>query len=305
MLHVSLGSGLRSPLIAVGALCVALAFGAATKVAAAQDASIIVTGRTPEATRAFIEQMSVAPATAEQLARWDHSICTGIAGAPQRQAEFIANRIAQRANALGLTPGAPGCAPNVSVIVTGQSDAVAQRMYANNRALFAFQQSSNITTLDQASLNDFLQTPRPVRWWHVAERLSADGMALSGDASQGGVTNAPSARSTGSRLQSDTRQDLNRVIIIVDARRVGSAPLAALADYISMVALAQINPNAQVRNYPTIMSLFAARAVGEPAPTAMTEWDVGYLDGLYHATRNAHSVQQQQSEIGQRMLASR
>src|SRR4029079_1813421 len=131
----------------------------------------------------------------------DHSICTGIAGLPQRQAEFIANRIAQRANAVGLAPGAPGCAPNVSIIVTGESDAVAQRMYADNRSLFAFQQSSNITTLDQSSLNDFLQTPRPVRWWHVAERLSADGMALSGDASQGGMMNAPMARASGSRLQ--------------------------------------------------------------------------------------------------------
>ena len=117
--------------------------------------------------------------------------------------------------------------------------------------------------------------------------------------------NAPSARSSGSRLQSDTRQDLNRAIIIVDARRVGSVQLAALADYISMVALAQINPNAQVGGYPTIMGLFAARPANESAPTAMTEWDLGFLDGLYHATRNAHSVQQMQSEIGQRMLASR
>ena len=171
--------------------------------------------------------------------------------------------------------------------------------------MFAFQQSSNITTLDQASLEDFLHTPRAVRWWHVAERLTADGMALSGDAAQGGMMNAPAARSSGSRLQGDTREDLNRVIIIIDARRVGSVQLAALADYVSMVALAQINQNAQVGGYPTIMSLFAPRSSSEPAPTAMTEWDTGFLDGLYHATRNAHSVQQQQSEITQRMLSSR
>ena len=301
MLHV----GIRGSLLAAGALCVALAFGASTQVAAAEDTVIVVTGRTPEATQRFIEQVSVAPATAEQLARWDHSICTAIAGLPQRQAEFIADRIAQRANAVGLAPGAPGCVPNVSVIVTAESDQAAQRMFAENGALFAFQQSSNVTTLDQSSLNDFLHTPRAVRWWHVAERMSADGMALRGDASQGGLMNAPSARSAGSRLQSDTRQDLNRAIIIVDARRVGSVQLAALADYISMVALAQINPNAEVRGYPTILSLFSQRSASDPAPTAMTEWDIGFLDGLYHATRNAHSVQQQRFEIVQRMLPGR
>jgi len=287
-----------------GALGLALAFGGTAPGAASQEPAIVVTGRTLESTQRFIDQISVAPQTADQLARWDHSICTAVAGLPRRQAEFVADRIAQRANGVGLAPGAPGCVPNVSVIVTADSDAAAQRMYAENRALFAFQQSNNITTLDQSALNDFLQTPRPVRWWHVSDRLSADGMALRGDASQGGMANAPSARSTGSRLQSDTRQDLNRVIIIVDARRVGSVQLATLGDYISMVALAQINPNAQVRGYPTILSLFAQRDASEQAPTAMTEWDTAFLDGLYHATRNAHSVQQQQSEISQRMLAS-
>ena len=286
------------------ALC-ALAISVAAATAAAQEPAIVVTGRTPESTQRFIQQVSVAPQTADQLARWDHSICTAVAGLPRRQAEFIADRIAQRANAVSLAPGAPGCVPNVSVIVTAESDAAAQRMYAENGALFAFQQSSNITTLDQAALNDFLHTQRPVRWWHVSERLSADGMALSGDASQGGIANAPSARSAGSRLQSDTRQDLSRVIIIVDARRVGSVQLATLADYISMVALAQVNAHAQVRGYPTILSLFDQRSGNEQAPTAMTEWDTAFLDGLYHSTRNAHSVGQQQSEISQRMLSSR
>ncbi len=300
MLHV----GIRGSLMAAGAMWVALAFGAA-ETAAAQDADIVVTGRTPESAQRFIQHVSVAPATADQLARWDHFICTGIAGLPARQAQFIADRIAQRANAVGLAPGAPGCAPNVSVIVTAESDAAAQRMYAENGTLFAFQQSSNITTLDEASLNAFLHAPRAVRWWHVSERLSADGTALRGDASQGGMANAPAVRSAGSRLQSDTRQDLSRVIIIVDARRVGSVQVASLADYIAMVALAQINPNAQIGGYPTILSLFDTRSGNEAPPSAMTEWDLGYLDGLYHATRNAHSVQQQQAEIAQRMLASR
>jgi hypothetical protein len=301
MLHMLM----RRPLKTVGAVCVALALGAMTETAAAEDNAIVVTGRTPESAQRFIEQLSTAPATADQLARWDHSICTAIAGLPQRQGEFIADRIAQRANAVGLTPGAPGCVPNVSVIVTADSDALAQRMYAQNRDVFAYQQATNITTLGQAELDDFLHTPRPVRWWHVSERLSADGMALSGDSSQGGMMNAPAVRSSGSRLQADTREDLNRAIIIVDARRVGSVQLAALADYISMVALAQINPNAQVSGYPSILSLFASRRASEAAPTAMTDWDTAYLDGLYHSTRNAHSVRQQQAEIAQRMLASR
>jgi hypothetical protein len=276
---------------------------AQTTAASAQDNTIIVTARTPQTTQRFVEQVSIAPQTADQLARWDDNICTSVAGLPQRQGQFLADRIAQRAHAIGLSPAPAGCTPNVSVIVTGDSDALARQMYQREPSLFALRQQANVTTLDQAGLDAFLSSSRPVRWWHVSERLSADGISLSGDAANGGMSNAPVARSSGSRLHNDTRQDLSRVIIIVDARRVGGAQLAALADYVAMVALAQINPSADTAQYPSILSLFSDRPAGAAPITEMTDWDLAYLDGLYHATRNASSVSQQQREITQRMLS--
>jgi hypothetical protein len=222
---------------------------------------------------------------------------------PARQGQFLADRIAQRAFAVGLQPGEPGCTANVAVFVTADANAMARNMSERDPTLFASRPETNINTLGPTAFTDFLDTPRPVRWWHVSERRSAEGFSLSGDASMGGMSNAPSVRSSGSRLSNNTRQDFSRVIIIVDSSRVGHAQLAALADYIAMVTLADINPSAETSNFPTIMSLFNTRADGAAAPTAMTDWDIAYLDGLYHSTRNASSVQQQQREITERMLS--
>lgn len=259
--------------------------------------AIVVTGRTPEQTQQFVERIAAAPATADQLARWDSEICTSIAGLPARQGQFIADRIAQRAVAVGLTPGASGCNVNVSVIVAADGNEAASRINEENSALFSVRSENNVSTLGQAAFQAFLTESRPVRWWHVAQTKTADGMLLDGDASMGGMSNAPTARSSGSRLNGDTREDLNRVIIIVDASRVGNVQLAALADYIAMVSLAQVRPDANTSGFSTVLNLFADGA----SVSGMTDWDLAYLNGLYSANRSTQTVQQQQRDIARRM----
>ncbi len=259
--------------------------------------AIVVTGRTTEQAQRFVEHVSAAPATADQLARWDTTICTSIAGLPARQGQFIADRIAQRAAAVGLQPGAAGCNPNVSIIVAADADAAARRINEENSALFAARAENNVSTLGSAAFQAFLDNNQPVRWWHVAQTRTADGMQLDGDASMGGMSNAPAARSHGSRLRGDTREDLNRVIVIVDASRVGNVQLSALADYVAMVSLAQIKADADTSGFASILNLFSSSR----QLTAMTDWDVAYLSGLYTANRSAQTVQQQQRDIARRM----
>lgn len=283
----------------IAAVCV-LALTPLSAIAQNADNAIVVTGRTPEQAARFVQQMSIAADSADQLARWDTSVCTSVAGLPARQAQFIADRIAQRAHGVGLSPGAAGCTANVAIVVSADANAAARRLFDQDPNLFAYRPEENQKTLGQAAFQDFLETPRAVRWWHIAETMTADGLNLSGDAAHGGRGNVPVTRSSGSRLSNSTRQDLRRVIIIVDAHRVGATQLATLADYLAMVALAQVNPHADMSAYPSIMSVFADPPSSQHV-TALTDWDLGYLDGLYHATRNAANVAQQRREIALRM----
>ena len=265
---------------------------------------IVVTGARPEQTRAFVDQLAAISPMGDQLPRWDGAICTSIAGMPARQAQFIADRIAQRAAALGLQPGGPGCSANVAVFVTADSDTFARQLFEQDRELFAYYQTNGVSTLGQEALNAFLDTPRAVRWWHVSETYGADGMSLAGDASRGGMANASTVRSNGTRLGAATREDLVQSIVIIDARRVQGAQLAALADYVSLVALARISPQPSTAEYPTILNLFSGTQVNANGPGALTQWDQAFLDALYKTTRNASTQRQQQAEIARRMNGS-
>lgn len=265
---------------------------------------IVITGVRPEQAQSFVQQVAMASPMADQLPRWDNEICTSIAGMPARQGQFLADRIAQRAAALGLRPGGPGCQANVAVFVTANSDTFARELFERDRGRFAYRQADNVSTMGQGALDEFLDAPRAVRWWHISETFGQNGISLAGDASQGGMSNAPVARVNGTRLTSNTREDLTRVIIIVDANRVQGVQLAALADYVSLVALAQVNPHASTTDYPTIMNLFNGTQVNAGAPTAMTQWDQAFLDALYKSARNTVNPAQQRSEIARRMLGA-
>lgn len=284
------------------ALLVALAF-FGTAGAQTPEPEIVVTAASRQQTQAFVSQMAAVPNTADQLGRWDEAICVGVAGLPARQGQFVADRIAQRAFAVGLEPGASGCRPNVTVVVAPDGNAMAQQMFDNEPSLFAHRYESGISTLGQAALTSFIATPRPVRWWHVTRTVSADGEILSSENTSNGAGGFSSevVRSSGSRLSSTTRQDFARVVIIVDGRSAGRVQLAALADYVAMVTLAQINPAAETADFPTIMNLFSDQ--GTP-PAQLTQWDLAYLSGLYSTNREAASPTAQIIDIARRMAGT-
>lgn len=281
---------------------------------AAPTSDIVVTGVRPEQVQSFVEQVSAIPPSINQIARWNNDICTSVAGASGEQAQHIADRISYRAEQVGLRPGRAGCRPNVFVFLAAESDAFARRLVDERKSLFAYYHEEHVVTLGQAALTQFVETPRAIRWWHVIETRGGDGDRLGSD--QAGnrsppppnemrapdadsITGTQAVRSQGSRVRAPERQDFNRVVVIVDGVRASGYPIDSLADYIAMVTLAQIDPAAQTRDYPTILNLFDEDP--DRISFEMTNWDIAYLDGLYRATRNAASSTQQVREISRRM----
>jgi len=290
--------------------------------------SDVITVRSdPAAVRQFVSSVAQAPQSAGLLARWNQEFCPGVAGATPDVAQAIIDRMARRANAVGLHPGAPGCHANVMIIVSNDSDRVAHDIDQRRHASLIAPNGIDAKTLGEQALTDFVNTPRPIRWWHVAQVVTADGQVLgddqassSGDArstfemsqeaSMGGgpgsgdaISGVRQTRSDGTRLRSATRQDLNYVLVIVDTRRLGGASVGAVADYVAFVSLAQINPAPVTTTFPTILNLFNDENAAN-RPTGLTQWDLAYLDGLYHATRTARNSRQQEDEIARRMMGA-
>ena len=78
---------------------------------------------------------------------------------------------------------------------------------------------------------------------------------------------------------------LFKVIVIIDMNEIGSVDNIQLADYVSMIALAQIDASADTSAFDTVLNLFSG---GDSA--GLTEWDWSYLSALYAPRAQRRSV---------------
>ena len=198
---------------------------------------------------------------------------------------------------MGLRSGEPGCTANVVIVATTDAPAVARTLVEENRN--AFSPGGSGMTLSKAALEDFKTGDRAVRWWHVSVPTDSEtgerAVRLPGeDARQTNVSRA-------SRLSSDIRDDLNKVIIIIDVDRIGDTTFTQLADYVAMVAMAQIDASASTEGLPTVLNLFN-NPQGTPG---LSDWDLAYLTALYKAEQSRSTRQGQAGELTTLMLQAR
>jgi len=236
--------------------------------------------------RQFVGELSGAPEADDQMARWDRSVCPGILGLKDvPTARRLIDRLAVRAFELELDVGEPGCEPNILVFFTDDPPALTSFLRSQIEPVL---NERNISTLGRRALAAFTENVAPVRWWSFAATKSRLGLDIGSDLAVRDLSP--------SRVRRLTRQDLSKIVIVVDARLTSNLRVGALGDYLAMVSLAQIDPEADTRGLATILNLF------NDGPSEMTEWDKAYLAGLYGATRAARSINQQEGEIRRAMM---
>ncbi|MDI1326684.1 MAG: hypothetical protein PSV23_07770 [Brevundimonas sp.] len=251
---------------------------------AAQSATIledvvVEQRRLEEFVQDFVGQVA-APAPRRGLARWQGGICVGVINLRNEAGQYIADRISRVGMDLGLTPGDPGCKPNIVVAFTADGAELASSLVGRNRRAFRMGGSVN---RDIVALRAFETSDAPVRWWHVSIPVDSEtgdrAIRLPGDVNPS--TGQPSAPVisvfAASRLNSQIRDDMNKVMIIVDVDGMAATNLNQLADYLTFVALAQVDPDAQTAGYDTILNVFNA----PQSVDGLTEWDMSYLSSLY------------------------
>ncbi|MGD9980260.1 MAG: hypothetical protein AB7H66_16220 [Hyphomonadaceae bacterium] len=267
------------------------------------DDIVVTASRLDEMIREFVSEVTVEQQAEGQIARWDRRICPQIAGLHRRQAQFMVDRLSQRAHQVGLQPGDPQCRANILIFVTPDADRFTHELTAQFPEVF----DPRVPNMHQQSgeaLARFVDSDAPVRWWHVSQTVSMEGQIVRNTDPrwdrQSGLRGLSIVR-TGitSRIQRPTHQDFNRVVIVVDATRAAGFRFDALADYVAMVALAQIDPGADTSENDTVLNLFISAPTAQPA--SMTTWDIAYLEGLYEARPNAWTARQQQADISRRM----
>ena len=261
---------------------------------------IEVTG-TPlsELIRGFVDEVA-APNRGRGIARWADQICVGVANLRTEPAQYIVDRVSTVAEDIGLTPGKPGCKPTVIIIASDQPSLMARALVNERRR--AFQMGGSGMDRGDAALQAFQASEAPVRWWQVSMPVDSEtgqrANRIPGECS--GACGSPLDYApvisvfAASRLGTQIVDDIARTVVILDVDQVSHVSGQQLADYVAMIVLAQIDPEADTSRYASILNVFDAP---NAAPPGLTDWDRAYLTGLYGAQRTRRNPNAGRSEI--------
>lgn len=249
-----------------------------------------------ERVNAFIES-NMAPPLGRPLARWSKPVCIGTGYLNPQYAQAVIDRIATRIIEAGGDVAEAGCKVDVMVVGTDDGARTARELVKDDPR--GYRPSRGSTDRGSAALRRFQEGDAAVRWWHVSLPVNVDtgelAVRLDGEEIPSNTVR------DASRLRTNVRDDLARVTVIVDFTRTGHVQSAALVDYIAFIALAQVNPDGDLRGQDTILNLFE-----RPSDyTAMTQWDRDYLAALYRAIPNRPSLQAQARGIANEVVRQR
>lgn len=267
-------------------LALSLALATQDPSAVLEDVVVKAAPLTPEVARSYVDHVANPPLRALSLATWRTPVCLLVENLAPETKSIVSARIVARAQNLGIEVG-EGCRPNLVVIFTSDGSATATDLVSAMPSLFRLKAGE--PQGDRGELSKFETTTAPVRWWTMSGDFSTwRGAFLT--STQGESQFGLSSEQNGSAptrtadpgeiyLNQNQVRAIIRSTVVVDARQTSGVSTEALADYIAMVALAEVDPEADTQKFPTILNLWD----GQAELPAMTTWDWAYLKGLYKA----------------------
>lgn len=258
--------------------------------ATAKD-EVVITGRTQRdrLIRDYVRALTAVPGR-DPLARFDHAtLCPGVVGlSPARNAE-IAKRMRVVASAAGISLSKKAdCRPNALVIVAADKDAMIAALKQTHPAYFR-----DLT----GALIDPPRQPGSATAWHLENRVDRFGQRVGHNGDYFRVsTPLPS------RISHTMRPIFVAAVVVIELDAVVGMTTTQLADYAAMRTFARTDPEkVKGLSAPTILSVLDAADDAE-VPVTLTQWDLGYLRGLY-AAAPMRSAWTQRGEI-KREIAS-
>lgn len=235
---------------------------------------VTVTGaRLRSLVEVFVSEVGAPARDGRGLARWRGDMCVGAVNFRSDVAQYLVDRVSDEARALELAAAEPGCSPNVLIVGTDDSEALMGAWLQKRRR--AFFTGIGAMSQSRATLERLSDGQSAVKWWHVSIPIDDD-TGMIAIRMPGESPPWIRVRSNG-RLRTQITDAMMRVVIVVDVQKVGAASLEQLADYVTFVALAQVDPDSETSRYETILNLF-----NSPQPDLrMSAWDRSYLAALY------------------------
>jgi hypothetical protein len=300
-------------LFTLSALLMAGALRASAQTAPTTESVTVMGSR--EAYHTFSRTFATPTHMSGKMARWERPLCPVVLGQNAHYTAFITQHIKY----VGLAAGAPvatepSCRPNIEIVFTTTPQALLDTVRKDHQAYLGY-----FTSLAQADA--LAKVTKPIQAWYATETtdvkgrtyLDAGHQLINGDnipnmsgtpfpdseivaGGRGRMLDLPPFRAVlGSRLNDGIHTGFAHVLIVVDSTKLAGQEVLPLADYIAMLALTQINSLDACQELPSIVNRMAADC--PRIPDSLTQFDLAYLQGLYHLSTGRTAVLQR-SEIG-------
>lgn len=241
-----------------------------------------------------------APARGRGLARWDGEVCLGAVNFQPTTARELVDHISDIAHDIGVSLGEPGCEPNVLILGTDDGQALATALVTRDRSSFRYGYTRS--NRGSRALEVFQTSEAPVRWWHISLLINT----LTGNVAMrlpgGPFGDVPTTgrclqRLGGMPFCDDVTDRIVRAIIIVDLERMPEVTFSQLADYLAVVALAQVNPETDYTAFDTVLNVLRT----PDDVDGLTSWDTNYLKALYSGEAQRLDPDEQAEALVDRM----
>jgi hypothetical protein len=254
----------------------------------------------------FVSTFSVTSATAGVITRWHAAICPTVVGLTPQFNDVVLQDLRKVAGLVGAAVKPDACRPNIIITFTGEPEALLTAAKERNPYILGTGASRNSTMT------------YPVQAWYGTATVDlrgnvftdSDDIGMTNPPGKGfntlpmaGVGGVPTVAREGSLIRDGMGSTFSTVFIVVDLKKVGTAPLNAIADYVTMLALAQTDSYDRCEPLPSISNLMAEGCSADKKVTAITPSDIAFLRGVYKTDIGASSLQQQ-ANINAEMAAT-
>jgi hypothetical protein len=237
----------------------------------------------------FIKSLTPAPVRG-QTARFESAVCPVAVGLPDRQNEYIAERMRQVAKAANIAVAKPDCQPNVILIVTNDKASFLKRLARQRPDYFPADWSV-------FKLHEIQRDPAPATAWYLEGKKGSDGREITPDYEGYFTQKGPEGAS---RLIPAARHYFGASVVVVQADALAGLTTLQLADYAAMRAFVRTDPK-QLRETAADSILKVIEApMGTPVPLTLTAWDLGFLKAFYASGKNSY-VEYQRAEMQKQM----
>lgn len=276
----------------LAALAIAGLLAVQTEQNTTQVEDVVVIGRPlDQQVRNFLDDVSV-PDRNLRIARFQKNICVGAVNMREPMAQYVVDRVSQIGLEIGLNAGEPGCRPNILIIASTDSSALSRAMVDARPRVFNPRGADMVR--NRSALERFQSIDTSIRWWHVSVPVDSTSGQI---ATRLPGENPPVVRGANSRLRSEIRNDINRVIVILDFNKLEGMNAKQIADFTAMVAFAQVDLDSDFSGYDSILSLMSDHQYA-----GISTWDMSYLRALYSSELNQLAKNQQIGEIANIMI---